>query len=68
MIRRPQRNEDFVAEVKATGRKNLIMAGVTVEVYLASSNSGRSRRLQRIKEITVKPYFKGDRTWHRKQR
>lgn len=28
-------NEDFVAAVKATGRKNLIMAGVTVDVCLA---------------------------------
>ena len=31
----PANNEDFVAAVKATGRKNLIMAGVTLEVCLA---------------------------------
>jgi nicotinamidase-related amidase len=40
VIRRPGQisawdNEDFVAAVKATGRKNLIMAGVTLEVCLA---------------------------------
>ena len=40
VIRRPGQisawdNEDFVAAVKATGRKNLIMAGVTCEVCLA---------------------------------
>ncbi len=40
VIRRPGQisawdNEDFVAAVKATGRKNLIMAGVTVDVCLA---------------------------------
>lgn len=40
VIRRPGQisawdNEDFVAAVKATGRKNLIMAGVTMEVCLA---------------------------------
>jgi nicotinamidase-related amidase len=40
VIRRPGQisawdNADFVAAVKATGRKNLIMAGVTMEVCLA---------------------------------
>lgn len=40
VIRRPGQisawdNEDFRAAVKATGRKNLIMAGVTLEVCLA---------------------------------
>jgi nicotinamidase-related amidase len=40
IIRRPGQisawdNEDFVAAVKATGRKNLIMAGVTCQVCLA---------------------------------
>ncbi len=40
IIRRPGQisawdNEEFVAAVKATGRKNLIMAGVTCEVCLA---------------------------------
>ncbi len=44
MIRRPGQisaweNEDFVAAVKSTGRKNRIMAGVTVEVCLAYSNA-----------------------------
>jgi hypothetical protein len=42
VIRRPGQisaweNEDFVAAVKSTGRKNRIMAGVTVEVCLAYS-------------------------------
>jgi nicotinamidase-related amidase len=40
VVRRPGQisawdNEDFVAAVKKTGRKNLIMAGVTVDVCLA---------------------------------
>jgi nicotinamidase-related amidase len=40
VVRRPGHisawdNEDFVAAVKKTGRKNLIMAGVTVDVCLA---------------------------------
>jgi nicotinamidase-related amidase len=40
VVRRPAQisawdNEDFVAAVKKTGRKNLIMAGVTVDVCLA---------------------------------
>ncbi len=40
VIRRPGQisawdNEEFVAAVKATGRKNLIMAGVTTDVCLA---------------------------------
>jgi hypothetical protein len=100
-----------VAAGKVTGRKNLIMAGVTVEVCLAypamqAAGEGFNvygvidasgapdaatpemtvHRLvvrgscsmatiknwvvlsREIKEITVKPFFKGDRTWHRKQR
>lgn len=40
-------NEDFVAAIKATGRKQLIIAGVVTEVCVAFPRSRRSRRASR---------------------
>ncbi len=48
-------NEDFVKAVKATGKKQLIIAGVVTEVCVAFPRSRRWRKVSRCSSLPMPP-------------